>query len=77
MLARLGSDGSAHLVGGSFVEALDTVIYCTGYQYRYSFLERTGLLSTGTKGLFALILKRCAPFYVWMYTQQVHLEPGS
>ena len=49
MVARLGGDGSAHLVGGRALEAIDAIIYCTGYKYRYSFLERTGLLSTGER----------------------------
>jgi hypothetical protein len=47
MLARLGSDGSAHFAGGRSVASIDAVVYCTGYRYQYPFLERTGLLSTG------------------------------
>ena len=48
MLAGLRADGSAHFTDGSTVEAIDAVLYCTGYRYVYPFLERTRLLSTGT-----------------------------
>ncbi len=48
MLAGLRADGSARFADGSTVEALHAVLYCTGYKYHYPFLERAGLLSTGT-----------------------------
>lgn len=38
-VASLGADGSVHLEGGSVIEHVDVVMYCTGYQYDFPFLE--------------------------------------
>ena len=47
MLTRLGSNGRADFFGGVSADSVDAVVYCTGYQYSYPFLKRTGLICTG------------------------------
>ncbi|BDA50060.1 Flavin-containing monooxygenase FMO GS-OX3 [Coccomyxa sp. Obi] len=46
LLTRLGNDSSAGFLGGLVAENVDVVVYCTGYKYKYPFLESTGLIST-------------------------------
>ncbi len=47
LLTSLGSDSSAEFSDGLVTENVDAVVYCTGYKYKYPFLEGTGLISTG------------------------------
>ena len=47
LLTRLGSNGSAEFSDGLVAENVDAVVYCTGYKYKYPFLDSTGLISTG------------------------------
>ncbi|CAL8465411.1 g4947 [Coccomyxa elongata] len=46
LLTSLGSDSSAEFSDGLVTENVDAVVYCTGYKYKYPFLEGTGLIST-------------------------------
>ena len=47
MLTHLSPDASASFVNGQSIGDIDSVIYCTGYQYKYRFLEHLDLISTG------------------------------
>ena len=47
MLTQLHSDGSASFSGGRRVNDIDSVIYCTGYKYKYRLLEHLNLVRTG------------------------------
>ena len=38
-VAGLGSDGRVQLADGTFTEPVDVFVYCTGYHYRYPFLD--------------------------------------
>ena len=55
MLTQLHSDGSASFDGDRRIGNIDTVIYCTGYEYKYPFLEHLHLISTGAILVMALI----------------------
>ncbi|DBA97633.1 TPA: Flavin-containing monooxygenase FMO GS-OX5 [Trebouxia sp. C0006] len=46
MLTELSSDGMASFQDGTQIANIDAVIYCTGYQYAYPFLEGTGLVTS-------------------------------
>ncbi|KAL0020530.1 hypothetical protein WJX79_005454 [Trebouxia sp. C0005] len=46
MLTELSSDGVALFQDGTQIANIDAVIYCTGYQYAYPFLEGTGLVTS-------------------------------
>lgn len=48
-LAELRGDGSAAFEGGRVVCGLDVVVFCTGYQQRFPFMDHLGLLQTGAK----------------------------
>lgn len=47
MLTHLSPDASASFGDGQSISNIDSVIYCTGYQYKYRFLEHLNLISTG------------------------------
>lgn len=47
MLTELHADGSASFAGGQRIGGIDAVIYCTGYRYKYRFLEHLNLITTG------------------------------
>ena len=47
MLTQLQSDGSASFDGRRRIRNIDTIIYCTGYEYKYPFLKHLHLISTG------------------------------
>ena len=47
MLAQLHSDGSASFSNGRRIDRIDSVIYCTGYKYKYRLLEHLDLIRTG------------------------------
>ena len=47
MLAQLHSDGSASFSNGRRIDRIDSVIYCTGYNYKYRLLEHLDLIRTG------------------------------
>ena len=44
---QLHPDGSASFSGGRRVYNIDSVIYCTGYKYKYRLLEHLDLVRTG------------------------------
>lgn len=46
MLTELSSDGVASFQDGTQTANIDAVIYCTGYQYAYPFLEGSGLVTS-------------------------------
>ncbi|KAK9832816.1 hypothetical protein WJX81_004138 [Elliptochloris bilobata] len=46
MLEALLANGRARFAGGSLSPRLDAVIYCTGYQYHYPFLQHLELVET-------------------------------
>ena len=39
MLARLTADGGAEFAAGPAIGRVDAVLYCTGYEYRFPFLD--------------------------------------
>ena len=47
MLTHLRPDGSASFSNGHSIINIHSVIYCTGYIYKYGFLEHLNLISTG------------------------------
>ena len=47
MLTHLSPDASASFGDSQSISNIDSVIYCTGYQYKYRFLEHLNLISTG------------------------------
>ena len=47
MLTLLHADGSASFSDGRTVDRLDSVIYCTGYKYKYRLLEHLNFIRTG------------------------------
>ena len=47
MLTQLHADGSASFSDGRTVAKIDSVIYCTGYKYKYRLLEHLNLIRTG------------------------------
>ena len=47
MLTHLSPDAGASFCDGQSIRHIDSVIYCTGYQYKYRFLEHLNLISTG------------------------------
>ena len=47
MLTHLSADASASFSDGQSIGNIDSVIYCTGYQYKYRCLEHLNLISTG------------------------------
>ena len=47
MLTHLSPDASASFGDGQSISNIDSVIYCTGYQYKYRFSEHLNLISTG------------------------------
>lgn len=55
MLTQLHSDGSASFSNGRRISGIDTVMYCTGYKYKYPFLEHLHLISTGALLLLILV----------------------
>lgn len=59
MLTQLHADGSASFSDGRRVDRVDSVIYCTGYKYKYRMLEHLKLIETGA---FALAHKRFSIF---------------
>lgn len=46
MLTELAQDSTATFQDGTRIHNIDAVIYCTGYQYAYPFLEGTGLVTS-------------------------------
>ncbi|CAL5222037.1 g4330 [Coccomyxa viridis] len=46
MLTQLHADGSASFSDGRSVDKIDSVIYCTGYKYKYRLLEHLNLIRT-------------------------------
>ena len=46
-MTGLTSQGEALFAGRQTLK-VDSIVYCTGYQYSFPFLEGTGLVSTGT-----------------------------
>ncbi|KAL0040488.1 hypothetical protein WJX77_008534 [Trebouxia sp. C0004] len=46
MLTELSSAGIASFQDGTQIANIDAVVYCTGYQYAYPFLEGTGLVTS-------------------------------
>jgi len=58
MLTQLHSDGSASFSNGRRISGIDAVMYCTGYKYKYPFLEHLNLISTGALLLLILVLLR-------------------
>jgi hypothetical protein len=47
MLQQLLPDGGAVFEGGQVLQQLDAIVYCTGYQYSYPWLDHLGLVTTG------------------------------
>ena len=87
MLARLGSNGSADFSGGISADSVDAVVYCTGYQYTYPFLKRTGLISTGDDSCVdqmmgscnmqsACRLPLCVSLLLWYFSHKEQVAVG-
>ena len=57
MLTQLHSDGSASFSNGRRISGIDTVMYCTGYKYKYPFLEHLNLISTGRLLLLLILIQ--------------------
>lgn len=45
----LGADGSVVFEGGAKEERIDAVVFCTGYQYRFRFLDNAKVVSVVDK----------------------------
>ncbi|MEW5305259.1 MAG: hypothetical protein WDW36_007814 [Sanguina aurantia] len=45
-VSGLTSDGRAHFQGYSTPESVDAVVYCTGYRYRFPFMDQCGIVAT-------------------------------
>ena len=62
MVTQLHADGSASFCDGSSIDRIDSVIYCTGYKYKYRLLEHLHLIETGELPLpSVLFIFACRP----------------
>lgn len=61
MLTELGADGHGTFADGSHASDVGAVIYCTGYQYDFPFLEGTGLVTTANQHVSPLYLHMLPP----------------
>ena len=59
MLTQLHADGSASFSDGRSVDKIDSVIYCTGYKYKYRLLEHLNLIRTGEQPCLAVLCTCC------------------
>eukprot|EP00775_Hariotina_reticulata_P007189 gene7189-7403_t len=58
---QLLADGGAVFEGGQVMQQLDAIVYCTGYQYSYPWLDHLGLVSTGDGHVRPLYLHMFPP----------------
>jgi hypothetical protein len=59
-IKSLGADGSVHFVDGSVVRTVDAIMHCTGYVYRFPFLEG---IAGSCPGAPTIDDNRVAPLY--------------
>jgi hypothetical protein len=50
VVEALAADGGVRLAGGRELRGVDAVVWCTGYNYRFEFLEHLDLVQTGEPG---------------------------